>query len=286
MRLGYYTCATSCYTKDMLIAVDTGGTKTLVARYSRDGAVQDTVKFPTSKDFSAYFSQLCQTITQLTGGEAPAAIAIAVPGPVQDGHTLTYAQNIGWERNINFKTLLEKQFACPVVVENDANLAGIAEIRALSHTPTVGLYITVSTGIGTGLIIDGQLQPIWSQSEGGNILLEHDGVMKTWEQFASGSAIYARYGKYGKDITSQRIWRQIATDISRGIVALCPVLRPEIIVIGGSMGTHFKKYERYLIGILKEQLQKQYIPTIKQAQHPEEAVIYGCYYYAIDSLSA
>lgn len=168
-------------------------------------------------------------------------------------------------------------------MENDANLGGLGEVRLLKAPPESVLYTTISTGIGTGIITSGSIDPGVRFSEGGHALVEYDGLVRTWESFASGAAIYKAYGKFGRDITSQKTWRQIADRISRGFLAVIPILQPDLIIIGGSMGTHFSKYDEQLIGILKERL-PAYIPCpeIIEARHPEEAVLYGCYFYATD----
>ena len=60
----------------------------------------------------------------------------------------------------------------------------------------------------------------------------------------------------------------------------------DVIIIGGSVGTYFDRYHEYLEGILVEHLPAHIpCPKIVQAQHPEEAVIYGCYYYGKDFLA-
>lgn len=270
----------------MIITVDTGGTKTLVGRFSIRGTLETTEKFATPKSLQEYFDILLPTIQMMSKGKKISAIALALPGEIKEGGTLLFAQHIGWTHDINIKALLETSFDCPIFIENDANLAGLAEIHHLNTTPKIGLYITVSTGIGTGLIVNGKILPEWSPSEGGHMILERDGVFAPWESFASGSAIYKRYKKYARDITSDRVWHEIAKDIGRGIIALSPLLRPEIIVIGGSIGTYFTRYEKALTGILTEQLREDFIPKLIRASHPEQAVIYGCYLYATDHLKA
>jgi glucokinase len=58
-----------------------------------------------------------------------------------------------------------------------------------------------------------------------------------------------------------------------------------LIIIGGSIGTYFDRYSDQLEKILKEKL-PDHIPCPKfvAAKHPEQAVIYGCYYHALDNL--
>ena len=135
------------------------------------------------------------------------------------------------------------------------------------------------------MIVDGVLLDGMEQCEGGQMMLEHDGIIKTWESFASGRAIYDTYKKFARDITSKRVWNVISKNIAQGLLALWPVLRPEMIIVGGSIGTYFDRYGEQLNGILREYLGYR-APLVVQSPRPEEVVIYGCYYYAIDRLAS
>lgn len=269
----------------MLIAVDTGGTKTLVAGFSKDGIVGEQVKFPTPPNQDDYVDQLRDILKKHFGGHRVEAIVIAMPGIVKDG-VAVWCNNLGWA-NFDVKTALDGVLgATPILIENDANLAGLAETRSLSPMPTSSLYVTISTGIGTGITTNGKIDPGLRLSEGGRSLVEFDGVVREWESFASGRAIHEIYGKYARDIHSRRTWNQIADRISRGFLAIIPVLQPDIVVIGGSIGTYFDQFAPQLENILREKLPPHIpCPTFVQAKHPEQAVIYGCYYYALDNFA-
>lgn len=270
----------------MLIAVDTGGTKTLVAGFLEDGSVSKKIKFPTPKHEISYVYQLVETIELIAENTQPTAISIAVPGVIR-GNVIVWCENLGWE-NFDLLRVLCKHFpTIPLMMENDANLGGLGETQLLKMTPDSSLYVTVSTGIGTGIITDGRINHGLRHSEGGHALVEYDGQLQPWEEFAAGSAIYKTYGKFGKDIHDQKTWDQIADKISRGFLALIPVIQPDIVIIGGSMGAHFEKYGAKLSELIKTQLPEGVVtmPKFIKAAHPEEAVIYGCYYYALDRLA-
>ena len=270
---------------NMLVTVDTGGTKTLIAQFKRDGSVGETIKFPTPPKQDDYVALLRKTLQDNYSDQPIELIIIALPGIIKDG-VAVWCNNLKWKNFDAGAALAGVLGDVPVVIENDANLAGLAETRILDPMPVSSLYVTVSTGIGTGIIIDGHINPGLRHSEGGRALVEFDGVVREWESFASGKAIYATYGKYARDITSVKVWRQIADRISRGFLAVIPILQPDIIIIGGSMGTYFEKYGPQLEALLKEKLPPFIAcPKIVQAKNPEEAVIYGCYYYAIDYLA-
>ncbi len=269
----------------MIVAVDTGGTKTLVTLFSRDGALGKVIKFPTPPDQTDYLEILRKTIRDNYGGQNIEAIVIAMPAIVRDG-VAVWCNNLEW-KNFDVKTALKGVLGnTPIFVDNDANLAGLAEARSRQPVPTSVLYTTVSTGIGTGIITNGVIDPGLRYSEGGRMLVEYKGKVREWETFASGKAIHRDFKKFAKDIHDERTWNQIADRISRGFLAAIPLIQPDVIIIGGSIGTYFDKYAKQLRTILTKQLPPHIpCPKIIAAKHPEQAVIYGCYYYAVDSLA-
>lgn len=268
----------------MLVAIDTGGTKTLITSFAESGKPGESFRYPTPKNEDEYIGMITEHIQEHYSGKPIDGIVVGVPGLVRN-NVVVWCGNLAWQ-NFDIARHLRAAFSCSVWIENDANLAGLAEARALRKIPASVLYVTVSTGIGTGIILDGQIAPGLAASEGGHSLVEYDGRVRPWQDFASGKAIYNTYGKYARDITSRSVWRQIADKISRGFLALIPVLQPDVIIIGGSIGTYFEQYYVTLRKILSEHLPAHIaLPEIRQAAHPEEAVVYGCYYYGKDKLA-
>jgi len=268
----------------MIVAVDTGGTKTLVAVFDTDGQIVAEERFPTPHDISGYITELCSTIDRLTKDIEITCISVGLPGTIQDG-VMVWAGNLEWA-DIDIASLLKPHYACPVVVENDANLAGLAETRALSETPPICLYMTISTGIGTGVILDGRIDPLLSRVEGGRIMLEHGEGYEIWELFASGKAILGRYGKLASEIDDEATWREIAANLAQGMLALLPFLKPDVVVIGGGVGVHFDRFVPFVNEQMTANLRDDYRPRLVKAAHPDEAVLYGCYYHALDVLAA
>lgn len=266
----------------MLIAVDTGGTKTLVAAFRQDGTVAQSIKFPTPRDQSAYFEQLIGTISTIADGQEVEIISIALPGTIRDDIAV-WCFNLKW-RNLDVAAPLKSAFpSADVFIGNDANLAGLGETRMRDPMPRTSLYVTFSTGVGTGVVTDGLLNPGFLQSEGGHAIVEYKGQLLPWEQVASGRTIHQVFGKYGRDIKDEATWKDIADRMSRGLLTLIPFMQPDMVIVGGSMGTHFQHYGDFLIDTLKQQLHSEIqFPAIVSAKYPEEAVIYGCYYFALD----
>lgn len=270
-----------CYTRDMILAIDTGGTKTLVSLLTNEGKVTKSQKFPTPATTDQYTEKLRDVVTSAFAGHEVSCVVVAIPGIIKNG-VAVWCNNLGW-RNFDAAKALNNLYGegVPVYIENDANLAGLGEAHALHPIPISVLYVTVSTGIGTGVITNGRIDPGLRLSEGGRMLIEYDGRVREWESFGSGKAIYDTYHRFAADITSRATWRQIADRISRGFLAVIPLIQPDVIVIGGSIGTYFGRYAPELEAILIDKLPPHIpCPTIVQAKHPEQAVIYGCYHYA------
>jgi glucokinase len=268
----------------MIVAVDTGGTKTLITLFSQGGEAGEMIKFPTPKDQDDYVTLLRKTLQSHYGGQRIEAVVVALPGIVKDGVAI-WCNNLKWANFDAARALKGVLGKTPVFIENDANLAGLAETRSRDPMPRSSLYVTVSTGIGTGITTGGKIDPGLRFSEGGRMLVEFEGEVREWESFASGQAIYKTYNQYARDITSKKTWDEIADRISRGFLAAIPLLQPDLIVVGGSIGTYFDQYAEQLQSILRKHLPAHIpLPRFEASKHPEQAVIYGCYYYALDSL--
>jgi len=260
----------------MYLAIDVGGTKTLVASLTNDGVIKEEIRFPTPQDYDEFLKQLAETVAQLSTDDFKAC-GIGIPGIIDHkrGIGLDFG-HLPWQ-DVPVLKDVEHIAKCPVVLENDAKMAGLSEAMVAKEYSRV-LYVTISTGIGIGYIVDREIVPELSSNEGGHMLLEHQGKYRRWEDFAAGSAIVKQFGKPMYEINDQRTLRIIARNIALGMINLIALLTPDVIVIGGSVGTHYEKYREYL----DEYLQKYdnpliTLPKIKAAERPEKAVIYGCY---------
>ena len=261
----------------MYLGIDIGGTKTLVATLNDEGVIQQKQKFPTPKPYPDFLRALAQVVANITSNDVHAA-GVAVPGKLDRSKGMVIAcGNLPWQ-NLTIQHDIEKIIHKPVVIENDANLAGLSEAMLLKDKYRLVLYLTVSTGINAGVIVDQTIDVGSANAEAGQIELEYQGKMQRWEDFASGSAIVRRYGKLARDITDPNDWQDIAHAIAIGLVELVAIIQPEVIVIGGSVGRYFSRFSTALSAALKEfETPLLPIPSIIEAQRPDEAVVYGCY---------
>lgn len=261
----------------MYLAVDIGGTKTLLAAFNDEGQQISSFKFPTPEKYDDFLQQLAANLPEL-GEHDYIAATVAVPGKLDRPHGRVIALgNLPW-RNEDIDADLEQITKCPVEIENDAKLAGLSEALVVIDEFKRSLYLTFSTGIGIGLITDGVIDIHVGDVGGDRIIMEHHGKMMPWEDFASGKAIVEKYGKRASDIDDPNIWREIVKDMAVGIIDLIAILQPEVIIIGGGVGANFIKFGDLLIERLKTyETPMMTIPPIRPAIRAEEAVVYGCY---------
>jgi glucokinase len=261
----------------MYIGLDIGGTKILLASLDEQGVITEKQKFPTPRTYTAFLKDIAKAAEQLST-HTFAAGAVGVPGEIdRNKGTIIALGNLPWH-HCPIQADLEDIFHCPIVIENDAKLAALSEAMLLKDNYKKVLYITISTGIGVGLVVNGIIDTNLADAGGKAIMLENEGKIESWEDFASGRAIVARFGKQASDITDMRTWRIICRDIAKGLIHLIAITEPDVIVIGGGVGTYFSRYSTPL----KAELEKYQLPLIKlpaliKAQRPEKAVVFGCY---------
>ncbi len=261
------------------VGVDLGGTKIATALVDGEGRVLARTSCLTEaqEGQEKVLERMYKTVEDVLGeaGIAPgelAGIGIGSPGPLDSKTGLVLsAPNLGWT-NVPVGDLFRERFQVPISVGNDANLAGLGE-KWLGAGKNVDdlLYITVSTGVGGGIIIGGKVHTGAHDIAGevGHIIVQKDGpqcncgARGCLEAIASGTAI-AREAKAGlkrgespllaklvgdgdptsKDVGqaarkgdpfSTKLLQESFTYLGLGIASLLNVLDPQLVVIGGGV---------------------------------------------------
>lgn len=264
----------------MIISIDTGGTKTIFSVFDINGNPIFQEKFPTNHTFSAYKQSIKDKYLDFKAKHSeykPEVIVFCLPGIVEKT-VFVAGNNVNW-KNIDFKQNFKDVFETEsILAENDANAAAINE--SIAYPDELVMYMTISTGIGGGFALNGKIPEYLKKAEIGLIRLKKDGKFQAWEDFASGRAIFEKYGLLNEK-TNAATWKQISENIAQGLLAFLPVVQPSRIVIGGSIGNFFEKID---LNDLTATL-NQYAPdnfnffdvAISKSNNPDLTVTYGGY---------
>jgi len=167
-----------------LAGIDIGGTKIAIALANLDGEILAKRRLPTPNENGpfALLEIVSQTLTEMIGENRSTLIAIGVgsPGPLDIDHGLIMSpSNLrDWDR-VPIVDVLSKKFGVPVMLDNDANAAALGEFSFGAGRGFKNIfYVTVSTGIGGGVIIDGDIHHGVSTGAGeiGHTIVDPDGV--------------------------------------------------------------------------------------------------------------
>ncbi len=195
--------------RQLIVGIDIGGTKIAGGLVTSRGRLVKSLVVPTLAEggFKSSYGQIVRLIERLIkhagGTEKVAGIGLCPPGPINPGTGLVInPPNLpGW-RNVSLARMIERRFGLPAKVENDANAAGLAEAL---FGAAVGFrdifYVTVSTGIGTGIIINRKIYHGKNgvAGEGGHVSIDYHspyrcgcGTLGCIEALAAGPAMARR----------------------------------------------------------------------------------------------
>jgi glucokinase len=215
------------------------------------------------------------------------AIAVSTPGPFDRARrTLLNPPGLSdaWH-GLDLGAALGERFACPIFAENDANCAALAEARfgAGRGFRTV-VYYTVSTGIGAGVVRDGELviarhdteaghQVLWPARLGGPAC--HCGGHGCLEALASGNAIRRRFGKPAEELDDPAAWADVGRWLGLGVVNTVALLDCDVVVFGGGVINAWERFAEELRRTVAESLFLQPPPEIRRAELGADRNVWG-----------
>jgi glucokinase len=141
------------------IGVDIGGTKIAAGVVDAEGEIiATTTRTTPATDAALIEAAVADAVAELRAGHEVVGVGVGAAGFVgADRRTVKFAANLAWRQH-PLADELEKLTGLPVVVENDANAAGWAEYRfGAATTARHMLMVTVGTGLGGAIVLDGQL---------------------------------------------------------------------------------------------------------------------------------
>jgi glucokinase len=235
-----------------VIGVDLGGTKILAGLIDADGRVHETVEHRTPHESQeALLDGLVGAVTAI-GVEGVRAVGFGIPSQIdQRTGRAGRAVNIPLT-DIPLRSVMQERLGVPVAIDNDANVAALAEWRigAARGVDTM-VMLTLGTGVGGGIVLDGRLYQGWAEL--GHIVVQEDGPpcqgnctgRGHLEALCSGAAADALAvttlgpGADAHELVAARheALGTIGHHLGIGIGTLVNIFNPELIVIGGGFGT-------------------------------------------------
>lgn len=228
----------------MYILFDIGGTKLRVSASFDGKRIEYPLTLSTPDAFSDGIQLLEETIIQVSQGRAIKGIAGGIAGPLDKAKTkLLNAPNLPDWINKPLKEMLEDKLKVPVLLENDAALAGLGEANfGAAKDLSVIAYLTISTGVGGVRIIDGKVERNDYGFEPGHQMLCPDGPLCLGckrkghlEALIGGASLLRRYGKKPEELSDQKVWDDVAYWLALGLNNVLVFWSPDIIVLGGSL---------------------------------------------------
>lgn len=281
------------------IGIDLGGTNIAAGLVDKDGKIVCKDSIPTGKErsYQEIVKDMADLVKKIIGTAGIAsdevqAIGIGSPGTPNDKEgILVYANNLANFENVPLRAELQKHINIPVILDNDANCAALAEsVAGAASDVKHSVTITLGTGVGSGVVIDGKVYSgfNYSAAEMGHMVIKADGEQCTcgrkgcWEAYASATGLIQQTieaasldknslinklvdgdlsrvnaktafdaAKQG-DKTGLKVVEQYIKYIAEGLINVINIFAPEVVVIGGGVC----KEGEYLLKPLRELVYK------------------------------
>lgn len=232
------------------------------------------------------------------------AITVGVAGitNVRDGIVISVSSSNSW-RDVPLRDMLKKQLSCAVFIENDTNLAAIGEhFRGVAQSEDSFIFVSVGSGVGAGIFLNGQIVhgASWSAGEIGYLrvpnvsslepslydfggleqVLGARGILRSWNAVSNKSGVTVKIRKAMSvldlalegNVAAQRIVAQRARLLRDVVLNLSLTLNPGLFVFGGELGAHAA-----LLTPTIEMLQKSEVAVVRvlPSRLGESAVAWG-----------
>jgi len=261
--------------ESVCLGVDVGGTNLRCALVTPDGVVlrRESVATAIGSGRAAFLERLVALLTRLESeagaqGKRVVAVGLGVPGLLSNDGVLRSSVNLLPLEGLNLAQAVSARIRLPVVALNDANASAVGEQRFGAGRPYASsLMLTLGTGVGAGLILDGRL---WTGIDGvagefGHITVEPNGRLcgcgnrGCLEQYGSATAIAASAsrcglctgaGEYGAaavaalalkgDPQACAIFEQAGAYLGIAAAGVVNLLNLEAIILGGGVAESFE----------------------------------------------
>lgn len=266
----------------MLAGIDLGGTQVRVALARSDGKLVASVrtKTPLLKTPQNLVDWAAAEIDRQRGREKVRSITIAAPGPIDlKRGVLVNPPNLPWQ-NVPLVALMSRATGAKVQLANDADMAGLGEFHHGAGRGTKNMiYITWSTGVGGGIIIDSKLHrgAHGTSGEVGHMIIDPDGPLDSCgqrgclEAFIGGKNLARDTGRPAAELfaaagrgdrEARLVVEQAARYMGVALISLTNILDPEMFVIGGGISRSWALIQPTMLATLRSS------PFIKPARRP------------------
>ncbi len=228
--------------------VEAGGSKWVCAVGSSPTDIRGTTTFPTTEPDET----IARAVEFFARNGSLAAVGIGSFGPIDPRRSsqsfgfITTTPKPGWAHT-NVAGRLAKSLDIPVAFDTDVNAAALGERRWGAAVDVANFcYVTVGTGIGGGVVVDGRLVHGLLHPEIGHMRIPHDREADPFpgccpyhgdcfEGLASGEAMRERWGKAALDLDDDAPWQLEAEYVALGLMNVICALSPERIILGGGV---------------------------------------------------
>lgn len=231
----------------VFIGLDIGGTKIMVAAADREGTILRRVRTATSTSLETDLENIDRMIDEVAEQEEILGMGAAIGGPLDwEQGIVSPLHQPAW-RNIPLKARMEEKWDCSFHVDVDTNVAALGEYRWGDVSAGRFLYLTLSTGMGGGFLIDGK---IYRGKEGAHPEVGHQsvhfrcsnlpaiqcecGASDCLEALVSGNGIRRIYGKPAETLNA-REWQEVAYNLGQGLRNMAALYAPDLIRVGGGV---------------------------------------------------
>ncbi len=250
------------------MGIEIGGTKLQIVLGNDQPAIGERRRFDVGKagGGEGIRKQIATALPELIGRKQISAVGVGFGGPVdwRTGKICCSHQIEGWS-DFEFGQWLQKLTNAPVRIDNDANIACLAEaLQGAGRGLNPVFYVTMGSGVGGGLVVDGKIYhgAVPGESEIGHVRLDKSGMIveescsgwavdkkiraaiskdpdsllgKLIGNEMSGEARFLRKALESKDPLAKKILEETAEDIAFGLSHVTHLLHPQIIVLGGGL---------------------------------------------------
>ncbi|HSJ86918.1 MAG TPA: ROK family protein [Anaerolineales bacterium] len=231
----------------LFIGLDIGGTKIMVTSADREGNILQRARMDTSTSLETDLANINSMIGEVAREEEILSMGAAIGGPLDWEHGIVSPLHQPAWRKVPLKSIMEERWNCPFRVDVDTNVAAIGEYRWGGLSVERFLYLTLSTGMGGGFLIDGEVyrgkggahpevghQSIPFRCSNPSAVQCECGAPDCLEALVSGNGIRRVYGKSAEALHAEE-WEEVAYNLGQGLRNMAALYTPDVIRIGGGV---------------------------------------------------